>query len=74
MSSKRHCGESFKTSFKPSKKYDTKRFVSETTLECYHTVLAGMTLILERDLHPHETQSGDLAAMIVTRGWLEFTK
>lgn len=36
--------------------------------------MSGKTLILERDLKPHDTLMGQMAAMIAERGWLEFTK
>lgn len=57
-------------SFKP---YDKKRFVSEATSERFHKVLAGKILIPEQGLRPHETQDGSVAAMILERGWMDFT-
>lgn len=74
MSSKTHRGESSKPSSKHAKQYDKKQFVNEATSERYHTVLAGKALIPKRGLRPYETQSGQLAIMIIDKGSLEFTK
>lgn len=69
MSTKRQRGKSSKS----SKAYDKKKFVSEDATGRFHNVLVHKTLVLERGLKPHEALSGKMAAMIIERGWQEFT-
>lgn len=37
-------------------------------------MLVHKTLVPERGLKPHEALSGKMAAMIIERGWQEFTQ
>lgn len=51
--------------------FDTTRFISEAASNHYHYFLAGKTLIPERGLCPHQTQT-NLATMIEGWSWGKF--